>query len=359
VAEETGFECIRADDVPGAGEDLRAKIHAATDNAALVLADVSEPRPNIYYEVGYAVARGKPLLLLAHRGAEIHTDLLGVEMIHYETGQKGGFEEFDRALRHALRPHVASHLSLLRAMVIPPKPIPSYILANPKHPVKTSRMRDHPEERRTFGDYLGVVGVLNAFASAYGDSVTPELISEDYTPADLSDWDANLFLIGSPKVNRRTGEFLADIQQGRPPRWKFRRCPGEEQVKDYRAQLVGELNGKEFETDCAPSTDAKTSGARDGEVDRLTDWGLVVRGPHPRHPERVVTIMAGPHSLGTGAACLAATKPQRIDEIAQRLGGVAALANTRASFWVLVKGTESEDRHLDVGGVEIVDAGVY
>lgn len=59
VAEGAGLECIRAADIPGAGEDLREKIHTAIDGAAFVIADVSDPRPNIYYEVGYAIARDR------------------------------------------------------------------------------------------------------------------------------------------------------------------------------------------------------------------------------------------------------------------------------------------------------------
>ena len=53
VAEATGFECVRADDIPGSGEDLRSKIHAAVESAALIIADVTHTSPNVYYEIGY------------------------------------------------------------------------------------------------------------------------------------------------------------------------------------------------------------------------------------------------------------------------------------------------------------------
>jgi len=67
-----------------AGEDLRQKIsRGSLTIAAFVIADVSAPRPNIYYEVGYAAAREKPLLLLAREKVKIPTDLLGLEMIRY------------------------------------------------------------------------------------------------------------------------------------------------------------------------------------------------------------------------------------------------------------------------------------
>src|SRR5438876_1136243 len=90
VAEQTGFECIRADHICGVSDDLRRKVHAAIEAAALVIADVSHPSPNIFYEVGYAVARGKPLLLLARDDlADVPTDLRGVELIRYRNTQEG------------------------------------------------------------------------------------------------------------------------------------------------------------------------------------------------------------------------------------------------------------------------------
>ena len=104
VAEETGFDCIRADDIPGAGADLRSKIHSAIDSAAFVIADVSQPRPNIYYEVGYTVARSRPLLLLAKEAVKIPTDLLGLEMIRYADDQEG-VPRFEKALRQHLAVH--------------------------------------------------------------------------------------------------------------------------------------------------------------------------------------------------------------------------------------------------------------
>ncbi len=61
VAEETGFECLRADDIPGAGEDLRGKIHSTIEGAVFIIADVTDLRANIYYEIGYAVARNRPV----------------------------------------------------------------------------------------------------------------------------------------------------------------------------------------------------------------------------------------------------------------------------------------------------------
>jgi len=349
VAEQTGVECIRADDIPP-GEDLRAKIHSAMESAAFVIADVSHPRPNIFYEVGYAAARNKPMLFLAREDVAIPTDLLGVELIRYRDN-KEGWASFDQSLRKYLAIHAESNVSLLRAMIVPKLPHPAYIVLNPKQPKADSRFQFHPHERRTYGDYLGVTGILGAFASVYGEHFLPEVLSAKHAPPDLVDWDANLFLIGSHKSNDFTRLMLNNVQQGRLPNWQFGKCPGEEEKGDYEVQLSGDLSSGRFTT---PSLRAQPKGGGPH-----TDYGLVVRGPHPRYPQRMVCILAGPHSLGTGAACLAATKSQVIRQTGKRLSGACDLATRDQTIWILVKGTAADDRHIDPTGVEVLDVGVY
>ncbi|MBI4658383.1 MAG: hypothetical protein HY735_05990 [Verrucomicrobia bacterium] len=145
--------------------------------------------------------------------------------------------------------------------------------------------------------------------------------------------------------------MLHDVQQGRPPKWQFAACPGEEVKGDYEVQLSGELSSGRFATPCGR--------AQQEDGGEHSDYGLVVRSPHPRYPQRMVCILAGPHSLGTGAACLAATKSQVIRQTSERLGGVCDLATRHQALWILVKGTAADDRHIDPAGVEVLDAGVY
>jgi hypothetical protein len=346
VAEVTGFECIRADDLPGAGADLRTKIHNAINNSVFVIGDVSEPRPNIYYELGYATACSKPVLLIAREKSEIHTDLQGLEMISY-TDNRDGWQRFEISLRQHLNIHRDSNVSLVRAMILPNDPIPSFVVINPKQPQLDSRFKHHPKERRTYGDYLGLSGIIGAFATVYGEHVIPEIVSAANTDEGIVKWDSNLFLIGSPKVNLFTEIFLARIQNGKDPDWHFEKCPNEENFRDYEIKLVSSI----FQTECRGPDKADRSA-------NFTDYGLIVRGCHPYYPGRSVLILAGPHSTGTGSACLAATKPQLLQSISQKLSGKAELADRSKTIWVLVKGTTDGSGHLDVSGVSIEEAGV-
>ena len=350
VAEVTGFECIRADDLPGAGDDLRTKIHNAIDNAVFIIGDVSESRPNIYYEVGYAAARNKPVLLIAKEGSEIHTDLLGLEMIRY-VDNKDGWQLFEVSLRQHLDIHKDSNVSLLRAMVLPPDPIPSFIILNPKQPRADSRSQHHPKERKTYGDYIGLSGIMGAFISVYGEHVIPEVVSASNADEGIIEWDANLFLLGSPKVNKFTGKFLEMMQNGKSSDWHFERCTGEENITDYEMKLLGETSAGIFQTDCSEMYKIDNSN-------NSIDYGLILRGIHPNKPNRNVLILAGAHSAGTGAACLAATKPQLLQTISHKLIGKAELTDRNKTIWVLVKGITDDSGHLDVSGVSIIDAGV-
>ena len=346
VAEVTGFECIRADDLPGAGADLRMKIHQAINNAVFVLGDVSKPRPNIYYELGYAVASNKPVLLIARDDADIHTDLQGLEKISY-TDNKEGWQHFENALRKHLDIHKESNISFLRAMVLPPVPFPSFIVINPQHFHKDSPFKHHPKELKTYGDYLGLSGIMGAFASVYGESIIPEIVMGDYALEELTDFDANLFLIGSPKVNKFTESMLAEIQRGKYPNWRFTECPPVKGIKETEMMLTGNLKEGMFRTECQES-----------KKNTYRDYGLLIRGPHPHKKGRSVMILAGPHSHGTGAACLAATKTSLIMEITKKLEGVADLTDRTQTIWVLVKGVTNKSRHLDINGVTIEDAGI-
>jgi hypothetical protein len=50
VEESIGFGCLRADDIRGSGFDLLNKIHAAIERSELVIAELSEPNANVFYE---------------------------------------------------------------------------------------------------------------------------------------------------------------------------------------------------------------------------------------------------------------------------------------------------------------------
>ncbi len=349
-----GLACIRADHVKAAGHDLLAKIHLLIERAELVIAEISDPSPNVFYEVGYAVAHKKPLLLLVRQNTEIPTDLKGRELIEYTESQKG-MTLFDDEFCAHLKQRVNSQTALLRDMLEAETPQPAYIVASPKYPEpSTSRILGQVYDRRTFGDNLGVLGLLSAFGAMMGETRGVELISAQYGPRDLIDADLNLYLIGSRKVNPIAGAMLRLLQGNRQPQWCFDPYPGEKEDENWRVALYRTPG----DNDTRPH--GKTESRHGGIVHTL-DHGIIVRGPHPHHPRRLVLIMAGAHSLGSGAACLAATRSPLILKIKESLQSKNVdIADKKRTFWVLVKGEANKtDGLLDVEGVSIVETGVY
>jgi nucleoside 2-deoxyribosyltransferase len=66
TCERLGLECIRADKLTEPGF-LVAQMYKQIELADLIIGEMSERNPNVFYEIGYAHARGKVTLLLADR----------------------------------------------------------------------------------------------------------------------------------------------------------------------------------------------------------------------------------------------------------------------------------------------------
>lgn len=79
---------------------------------------------------------------------------------------------------------------------------------------------------------------------------------------------------------------------------------------------------------------------------------------HPKFTNRVIIVMAGAHSLGTGAACLVATRTRDVAEISNRLKA-GELENNNDVLWALVEGTIRDTATPDQFESRVIDAGTY
>jgi nucleoside 2-deoxyribosyltransferase len=85
------IEHVRIDQNRGASFELVREIFDKIDQADLVIADLTEERPNVYCEVGYAKAKGTPFILTyrpinstdATSKNRIHSDLLPQKYVQY------------------------------------------------------------------------------------------------------------------------------------------------------------------------------------------------------------------------------------------------------------------------------------
>lgn len=79
-----GFVCEKVDQSMYAGS-IVDRITSSIQTAEFVIADLTEERPNVYLEVGYAWGLGKPVILVAREGQRLHFDLSHHKCLFYRT----------------------------------------------------------------------------------------------------------------------------------------------------------------------------------------------------------------------------------------------------------------------------------
>jgi hypothetical protein len=100
VARKFGLFARHAGDLPGPGliiEDIRREI----DLAKVVIAEITVPNQNVFYELGYAHALNKPTILLAEKGRELPFDVHGYRCLFYENSI-GGKQKIEEGLQKHL-----------------------------------------------------------------------------------------------------------------------------------------------------------------------------------------------------------------------------------------------------------------
>jgi hypothetical protein len=82
--EKLGWRCIRADDKYDLGLIVQ-KIQSEISAADLVIAELTEKNANVFYELGFAHALGKPTILLARSREDLTAfDTMGYQHILHD-----------------------------------------------------------------------------------------------------------------------------------------------------------------------------------------------------------------------------------------------------------------------------------
>src|SRR6266403_2941170 len=103
--ESLGMLCNRVDDIPFAGSILDTILESIR-NCYFLVADISEARPNCYYEIGVAHAMGRTVILTKRRTSETHFELRGFKVVEYSS---------IRELRNRLRECIIGSVLTLKA----------------------------------------------------------------------------------------------------------------------------------------------------------------------------------------------------------------------------------------------------
>lgn len=100
VAQTFELKAFHAGDVFGPGFIL-SDITSSIVESKVVIAEITAPNPNVFYEVGYAHALGKPTILLAEKGKKLPFDVSGYRCLFYENSI-GGKRKVEESLRKHL-----------------------------------------------------------------------------------------------------------------------------------------------------------------------------------------------------------------------------------------------------------------
>lgn len=104
VVQSVGFEPYRVDEDPSASIPIET-IEEGIKSSAAVLADITENNPNVWFEVGYAIAAGKEVVFICSddRDTQFPFDVQHRNIIQYETESISDFDTLKAKLISRLK----------------------------------------------------------------------------------------------------------------------------------------------------------------------------------------------------------------------------------------------------------------
>jgi hypothetical protein len=88
VCTDAKIKAVRADEIYGP-EIILADIMKQINESKLVIAEITAGNPNVFYEIGYAQAIGKPIILIAEQGTTPPFDVSPFRILFYENSIAG------------------------------------------------------------------------------------------------------------------------------------------------------------------------------------------------------------------------------------------------------------------------------
>jgi len=105
VCKDFDLNVIRADETFGTGLIL-ADIIKQINESRLIIAEISQSNPNVFYEVGYSHALNKPTILIAEKTTKLPFDVSPFRTLFYENTIAG-----KQKIEDGLRKHISAALS--------------------------------------------------------------------------------------------------------------------------------------------------------------------------------------------------------------------------------------------------------
>lgn len=327
-------------------------------NADVCIADLTGLNSNVIYEVGISIASLINTILITQDKLElIPFNLNHFRIIRYHPDQLDKLQKELTDIIAKIFKAEAMPIQLLKEMLIPDNidinndGSPFIIASNPLS-WRAARQRGGGFKalKATYGDHTGIRGIVQAFGSIKGLNTLPELINTGDFVENVALKKANIYCIASPKANHWTNILMKEFCSDKKPVFSFHADIYSDNLRDVHINL--HMDGSRY---IPPGWDEK-------EHRYKRDFGLIVRGPHPKYPGCMIMILAGRGSIGTEAACRAVTEPKFIKEIKDRLElEKIELNDYENSFWSIASlNTLAEgSREIDLNSFKVIDAGGF
>jgi hypothetical protein len=114
-------EAQRADEILGLNPIIE-KIETAIEAASICLADVSEDNPNVWLEVGYALALDRPTVILCDRSVrtKLPFDVQHRPVIFYRTESRSDFDELETNIIKSVKHELSTERRIFSAPTLKP-----------------------------------------------------------------------------------------------------------------------------------------------------------------------------------------------------------------------------------------------
>lgn len=122
--EKAGVDPKRADEILGLNPVIE-KIESAIAAAPICLAEVSEDNPNVWLELGYALALNRPTVIICEksRRSKLPFDVQHRSVIFYRTDSASGFLELEQKIIRLVQHELSSAKKITQAAVLKPSEI--------------------------------------------------------------------------------------------------------------------------------------------------------------------------------------------------------------------------------------------
>ena len=85
--ENCGYECVRADSRPGP-ENIPRRIIEEIIASNIIVADISEPSPNVFYELGVSHSIGNKTITITSNVENLPFDISTFRVVRYKIGSE-------------------------------------------------------------------------------------------------------------------------------------------------------------------------------------------------------------------------------------------------------------------------------